>query len=203
MHVQVFRLKNSRKAFFIFPKKSYNEERLNGGKVLSQECSIIEDLIPLYKKQLLQASTIEFVEQHLTTCQQCQQLVANSSTQNAYLPMKRTVSFFHIIFIVLSFMFAINSSLLGNQKGFVISYALFGCLSYLFYKNIWIVFIISSLPVFVWAIINNLNNELYITIFSLTEIGALVIGAGYIALLHTIFALIGAAFAILLRRVFQ
>jgi len=100
-------------------------------------------------------------------------------------------------------MFAINSSLLGNQKGFVISYALFGCLSYLFYKNIWIVFIISSVPVFVWAIINNLNNGLYITTFSLTEIGTLVIGAGYIALLHTIFALIGAAFAILLRRVFQ
>ena len=43
---------------------------------------------------MLQASTIEFVEQHLTTCQQCQKLVANSSTQNAYLPMKRTVSFF-------------------------------------------------------------------------------------------------------------
>jgi len=117
--------------------------------------------------------------------------------------MKRTLSFFHIIFIVLSFMFAINSSLLGNQKGFVISYALFGCLSYLFYKNIWIVFIISSVPVFVWAIINNLNNGLYTTTYSFAEIGALVIGASYIALLHTIFALLGAAFAILLRRFFQ
>jgi len=30
-------------------------------------------------------------------------------------------------------------------------------------------------------------------------LGALVMGAGYIALLHTIFALLGAAFAILLR----
>ncbi|WP_141905184.1 zf-HC2 domain-containing protein [Lysinibacillus sp. Y5S-8] len=170
---------------------------------MSQECSIVEDLIPLYKKQMLQALTIEFVEQHLTTCQQCQRLTHSQPTQDEYLPMKRTLSFFHIIFIVLSFMFAINSSLLGNQKGFVISYALFGCLSYLFYKNIWIVFIISSVPVFVWAIINNLNNGLYITTYSFTEIGALVIGASYIALLHTIFALLGAAFAILLRRFFQ
>lgn len=152
---------------------------------------------------MLQALTIEFVEQHLTTCQQCQRLTHSQPTQDEYLPMKRTLSFFHIIFIVLSFMFAINSSLLGNQKGFVISYALFGCLSYLFYKNIWIVFIISSVPVFVWAIINNLNNGLYITTYSFTEIGALVIGASYIALLHTIFALLGAAFAILLRRFFQ
>ncbi len=100
-------------------------------------------------------------------------------------------------------MFAINSSLLGNQMGFVISYAIFGCLSYLFYKNIWIVFIISSVPVFVWAIIDNLTNELYITTYSLTEFGALLMGAGYIALLHTIFALVGAAFAILLRKIFK
>jgi len=97
-------------------------------------------------------------------------------------------------------MFAINSSLLGNQKSFVVSYAIFGCLTYFFYKNIWIVFTISSVPVFVWAIINNINNPLYITNYSFTEFGALLIGAGYIALLHTIFALIGSAFAILLRR---
>ena len=97
-------------------------------------------------------------------------------------------------------MFAINSSLLGNQKSFVVSYAIFGCLTYFFYKNIWIVFSISSVPVFVWAIINNIINPLYISTYSFTEIGALLIGAGYIALLHTIFALIGAAFAIILRR---
>ncbi len=174
-----------------------------GGKVLSQECSIVEDLIPLYKKQALQKPTIAFIEQHLASCQKCQQLTSQKQLPIEYLPMKRTLSFFHIVFIVLSFMFAINSSLLGNQKGFVISYALFGCLSYLFYKNIWIIFIISSVPVFVWAIINNLNNELYTTSYSLTEIGALIVGAGYIALLHTIFALLGAAFAILLRRIFK
>ncbi|MEA0562139.1 zf-HC2 domain-containing protein [Lysinibacillus irui] len=170
---------------------------------MSQECSIVEDLIPLYKKQALQKPTIAFIEQHLESCQKCQQLTSSKQLPIEYLPMKRTLSFFHIVFIVLSFMFAINSSLLGNQKGFVISYALFGCLSYLFYKNIWIIFIISSVPVFVWAINNNLNNELYTTSYSLTEIGALIVGAGYIALLHTIFALLGAAFAILLRRIFK
>jgi len=172
---------------------------LIGGRVLSEECPIVEDLLLLYKKQMLQAPTILFVEQHLANCSHCQQLASSKKVLKEYIPMKKTLSFFHIIFIVLSFMFSINSSLLGNQLGFVISYAIFGCLSYLFYKNIWIVFIISSVPVFVWAIINNLNNELYITNYSFTELGALVMGAGYIALLHTIFALLGAAFAILLR----
>ncbi len=170
---------------------------------MSEECPIIEDLLPLYKKQMLQASTLIYVEQHLAKCPHCQQLFSSVQIQKEYIPMKKTLSFFHIIFIVLSFMFAINSSLLGNQMGFVISYAIFGCLSYLFYKNIWIVFIISSVPVLVWAIIDNLTNELYITAYSLTEFGALVMGASYIALLHTIFALVGAAFAILLRKIFK
>ncbi len=36
--------------------------------------------------------------------------------------------------------------------------------------------------------------------FSFIDIGSLIVGASYIALLHTIFALLGAAFAIVLRR---
>jgi len=35
---------------------------------LSQECSIVEDLLPLYNKRALQAATIQFVEQHLANC---------------------------------------------------------------------------------------------------------------------------------------
>ncbi|MGE7675687.1 zf-HC2 domain-containing protein [Lysinibacillus sp. NPDC094403] len=167
---------------------------------MSQECSIVEDLLPLYKKQALQATTIEFVEHHLANCEHCRQFATSKQSQVYNLPMKRTVTFFHVVFIVLSFMFAINSSLLGNQTSFAISYAIFGCLTYFFYKNIWIVFAISSVPVFVWAIINNLNNSLYVTHYSLTEIGTLLIGASFIAILHTIFALFGAAFAILFRR---
>lgn len=181
-------------------KKSYNGRRSNGGKILSQECSIVEDLLPLYKKQALQATTLEYVEQHLANCEHCRQFATSKQSLGYHLLMKRTITFFHLVFIVLSFMFAINSSLLGNQTGFAISYAIFGSLTYFFYKNIWIVFAISSIPVFVWAIINNINNSLYVTHYSLTEIGTLLIGASYIALLHTIFALFGAAFAIMFRR---
>ncbi|MEQ6357488.1 zf-HC2 domain-containing protein [Lysinibacillus sp. M3] len=167
---------------------------------MSQECSIVEDLLPLYKKQAIQANTIQFVEHHLANCEHCRQLATSKQALGNPLLMKKTVSFFHLVFIVLSFMFAINSSLLGNQTSFVVSYAIFGCLTYFFYKNIWIVFAISSVPVFVWAIIDNINNPLYVTYYSFAEIGTLLIGASYIALLHTIFALIGAAFAILFRK---
>ncbi|MFJ7668695.1 zf-HC2 domain-containing protein [Lysinibacillus sp. NPDC097195] len=167
---------------------------------MSHECSVVEDLLPLYKTNGLQADTTDFIEQHLANCKHCQQLAASKLSSNHNLSMKSTLTFFHLVFIVLSFMFALNSSLLGNHKSFVALYALFGCLTYLFYKNIWIVFAISSIPVFVWAIINNFSNPLYIKNFSLIEISSLIAGASYIALLHTIFALLGSAFAIILRR---
>ena len=173
-----------------------------GGKSLSQECSIVEDLLPLYLKRTLQSDTMRFIENHIASCESCRQLTSAQPPPSQKRPMKRTLTFFHLVFIVLSFMFALNSSLLGNNLSFIVSYAIFGCLTYLFYKNIWIVFVISFTPVFVWAIIDNFNTSLYITHSSFSDIGALLIGATFIAILHTIFALIGSAIAIILRKFF-
>lgn len=170
---------------------------------MSQACSIVKDLLPLYKNEALQANTVKFIEQHIACCEHCQQLAYSQPLPKPSIPFKQTLSFFHVIFIVLSFMFALNSSLLGNHLGFVVSYALFGCLTYLFYKNSWIVFTISFIPVFVWAIIDNVMNPLYITMTSLPDIGTLLLGATFIAILHTIFALLGSAIAIILRKFFR
>ncbi|MGN4125102.1 zf-HC2 domain-containing protein [Lysinibacillus sphaericus] len=170
---------------------------------MSQECSIVEDLLPLYKKQALRADTVKFIEQHIASCAHCQLHTYSQPLPKPTIHFKQTLSFFHVIFIVLSFMFALNSSLLGNQLGFVVSYALFGCLTYLFYKNSWIVFAISFIPVFVWAIIDNVMNPLYIGKTSLSDIGTLLLGATFIAILHTIFALLGSAIAIILRKFFR
>lgn len=170
---------------------------------MSQKCSIVEDLLPLYFKHTLQSDTVRFIENHIASCERCQQLTCAQPSHNQKRPMKRTLTFFHLVFIVLSFMFALNSSLLGNNLSFIVSYAIFGCLTYLFYKNIWIVFVISFTPVFVWAIINNFNTPLYITHSSFSDLGALLVGASFIAILHTIFALLGSAIAIILRKFFQ
>lgn len=174
-----------------------------GGKALSHECSIVEDLLPLYHKRTLQNDTALFVEQHIATCVDCQKLVSIQPSTDENISLKRTLTFFHLIFIVLSFMFALNSSLLGNNLSFIVSYAIFGCLTYLFYKNIWIVFVISFTPIFFWTIIANFNNSLYITNSSLADIGELLIGASFIAILHTIFALLGSAFAITFRNLLR
>ncbi|MFJ7951500.1 zf-HC2 domain-containing protein [Lysinibacillus sp. NPDC096418] len=170
---------------------------------MSQECSIVEDLLALYLKRTLQNDTLHFIENHIASCERCQQLASAQPPPSQKRPMKRTLTFFHLVFIVLSFMFALNSSLLGNNFSFIVSYAIFGCLTYLFYKNIWIVFVISFIPVFVWAIIDNLYTPLYITHTSFADIGALLVGASFIAILHTIFALLGSAMAIILRNFFM
>ncbi len=36
-----------------------------------KECKIVEDLLPLYKEKLLSKESIEFVEKHLTECEDC------------------------------------------------------------------------------------------------------------------------------------
>ena len=174
-----------------------------GGMSLSQKCSIIEDLLPLYIKQNLQTDTIRFIENHLASCEHCQQLIDEKTISRQNRSLKHTFGFFHLLFIVLSFMFALNSSLLGNNFSFIVSYALVGCLTYLFYNNVWIVFIISFTPVFVWAIINNSFTSLYITHSSFSDMSELVIGACFIAILHTIFALFGSAIAIILKKIIK
>lgn len=80
---------------------------------MSQACSIVEDLLPLYKNEALQANTVKFIEQHIACCEHCQQLAYSQPSPKPSIPFKQTLSFFHVIFIVLSFMFALNSSLLG------------------------------------------------------------------------------------------
>lgn len=175
-------------------------ESMIGGRSLSRECTITEDLLPLYLKRQLRPDTVRFVENHIASCERCQELIYGQRPLTSNRSMRHTWTFFHLIFIVLSFMFALNSSLLGSNLSFIVSYAIFGCLTYLFYKNVWIVFIISFTPVFFWAIINNFSTSLYITHSSFSDIGVLLVGASFIAILHTIFALLGSAIAIISKK---
>ena len=78
---------------------------------MSQECSIIEDLLPLYVTRDLQTDTLHFIEAHVASCKHCQQLLIEKTTATQNSSMKQTFGFFHLLFIVLSFMFALNSSL--------------------------------------------------------------------------------------------
>lgn len=176
-------------------------ESIIGERFLSHECTIIEDLLPLYLKHQLRPDTVRFIENHIVSCERCQQLISGQPTLTPNRSIKHKWTFFHLIFIVLSFMFALNSSLLGNNLSFIVSYAIFGYFTYLFYKNVWIVFFISFTPIFFWAIINNFSTPLYFNHSNFSDLVILLVGASYMAIIHTIFALFGSAIAIILQKI--
>ena len=40
------------------------------------DCSIVQDLLPLYIEEMLQPDTVEYVEDHLSGCEGCTSLLA-------------------------------------------------------------------------------------------------------------------------------
>ncbi|MBO1003959.1 zf-HC2 domain-containing protein [Pseudogracilibacillus auburnensis] len=160
---------------------------------MNKDCFIAEDLMPLYNEGLLQDETASWLEAHLKTCRNCRELahlskepvekVAMESTVNHDKMMgkiKLRLSIYQIIFVGLSFFFAIKTSLLNDSFGFILSYTVLGVLTYLFYKNIWIVIAIAFLPNFIWSLID-------ISEFSFNGI----VGSIFIGVIHLSFALVG------------
>ena len=128
---------------------------------MSKYCFIIEDLLPLYNEGLLQEGTGEWLESHLAGCENCQELAQLSIEPVEKEPISSTVnhdkmmgsiklklSIYQIIFVGLSFFFAIKTSLLSESFGFILSYTIMGLVAFLFYRSFKIVIAIAFLPIF-------------------------------------------------------
>lgn len=170
---------------------------------MNKDCSIAEDLMPLYNEGLLQDETVSWLEDHLKTCENCRDLAQLSKEPVEKEPIDSTVnhdkmmgkiklklSIYQIIFVGLSFYFAIKTSLLNDSFGFILSYTVLGVLTFLFYKNIWIVIAITFLPNFIWSLID-------ISEFSFNGI----VGSIFIGVIHLSFALIGSIIGWLILQV--
>ncbi|WP_262421798.1 zf-HC2 domain-containing protein [Bacillus aquiflavi] len=109
---------------------------------------IVEDLLPLYSEGLLSVETTKWLEEHLEQCEHCKELAALSKDSIVKEPVESTVdqkkmfkqinrklSLYQIIFVTLSFIFAIQTSLLNESFGFILSYTILGLITYLFYKD--------------------------------------------------------------------
>ena len=78
------------------------------------DCSIVQDLLPLYIEEMLQPDTVEYVEDHLSGCEGCTDLLAelksadspapdtkNSKDDRAVLKrLKKNLSFRHIALVL-------------------------------------------------------------------------------------------------------
>ena len=94
-------------------------------------CKITEDLLPLYEENLVQPETKQWIEQHLASCPNCQKLTSATMEELPALPSPKKaaskmikhahlkLTIYQLLFVILSFAFAINTSLLNESFTFI------------------------------------------------------------------------------------
>ncbi|MEI2401072.1 hypothetical protein, partial [Paenibacillus phytohabitans] len=109
--------------------------------------------------------------------------------------IKRRLALYQLIFVGLSFFLAIQTSMLNDSFGFILWYTVLGLLTYLFYKDMKIVFYISFIPIFIWSISGNISDYMSGDIVGAVSFGPFllqsIIGSILVTLLHYVFAFIG------------
>jgi hypothetical protein len=173
---------------------------------------IIEDLLPLYEEGLLSEETQAWLEEQAKNNKEYAKLLAVSSqtlpetviespidSKKMFQQINRRLAIFQIIFVGLSFLLAINTSILNESFGFILWYSVLGFVTFLFYKDMKIVFSIAFLPIFFWSIGSNIMNYYTghyiegVTFFRFVLDSFL--GSMLLSVIHFIFAIIGSIIA--------
>ena len=185
---------------------------------MDKKCFIIEDLLPLYNEQLLKEETKQWVEEHLSECESCCSLskkvkeelpkesFTSSSDSNLMLKkVNRRLSSYQIVFVALSFFFAVKTSMLNSSFEFILWYTVLGLITYLFYRDIKIVFLLAFIPIFLWSVgegvmdytSGNYDKSVSFISFLLSCIGSAV----FTSVIHYIFAVIGSVMGMLIEKI--
>ncbi|MEO4053827.1 zf-HC2 domain-containing protein [Solibacillus sp. CAU 1738] len=188
------------------------------------ECKIVEDLLPLFEENLLQEETTKWVNEHLAHCSTCRTKTnielteipkpiprKTAATMIKNVHIKLTI--YQLLFVLLSFAFAMSTSIFTGSFQFILSYFVLGICTFYFYRN-WILTIcIAIIPIFIWTIYDTIasfgsyNNwylqqmEYYDSIFSL--FGSLIGGGLLMGLIHTIFTILGVIVVVLVTKSFE
>lgn len=172
---------------------------------MSSDCFIAEDLLPLYNEGLLQDETAVWLKDHLSSCDNCrglEELSKEPIEKNAlqspvdndkmFSKINLKLSVYQVIFVALSFFFAMKTSLHNESFGFILSFTVLGFVTYFFYHRLILVITIAFLPTFLWSVGQSMNEEISVL--------DAVWGAGFLALIHLIFAIAGSLVAFLLLK---
>jgi|SRR5690625_3237759 len=182
------------------------------------DCRIVEDLLPLYEEGLIQPETKAWIEDHFKRCPTCAEKAAQSELplQKEVMPepmdhekmmskITFKISIYQLILVGISFFLAIQTSIVKENFEFILAYTLLGLVTYLFYKNIFIVMLVSFVPVFAWQLIDMFSQLIYNAdqfSESRLEFGLnFVMGAGLWAGLHLLFSIIGMMIAMLIFKI--
>lgn len=55
-----------------------------------------------------------------------------------------------IFFVAVAFILAMGTTVMNNKSGFILTYALLGAVTYLFYRSILIAVLLAGIPNFIW-----------------------------------------------------
>jgi len=185
-----------------------------------EKCYIVEDLLPLYHDDLLQEESREWLEEHVSHCQKCKNLMRISKQpivkeviepELDYEKMIKKnnfkISLYQILFLGISFFLAIRSTILMEDFSFVLYYTILGFVTYLFYKRYVTVMLISFMPIFLYQIgslLLEINSVLEHLDSSLGEfLRDILLGSFIFAGIPLLFALIGATIGLFTLKLFE
>ncbi|MFD2042693.1 hypothetical protein ACFSTA_00055 [Ornithinibacillus salinisoli] len=180
---------------------------------------IVEDLLPLYEEGLLSNETTKWVEEQIEENGELQKLAqrlqnplekeevpntSEGSRDKMFKKINRRLSLYQIIFVALSFLLAIQTSLLNDSFGFILWYTVLGIVSYLFYSDMKMVFLLSFIPIFIWSVVDGISDYLAGHIAmdaSLFMYGFDVLQmAIFVSVIHYLFALVGSVIGLLIKK---
>lgn len=178
---------------------------------MNTRCSVTQDLLPLYEEELLQLSTQRFVEEHLQSCQECRHIAEKSKIPlpaeirpgGASKKMIRNITVklttIQIFFVAIAFILAITTTVMNDNNGFILTYAILGAVTYLFYRSVLIAVLLAGVPNFIWNCLLYMTDwfgEFYATSFS----EALQITLTTL-IIHLIFTFIGIAIGLCILKI--
>ncbi|MEK3763415.1 zf-HC2 domain-containing protein [Solibacillus sp. FSL K6-4121] len=129
---------------------------------MNKECPVIQDLLPLYEEDLVQIGTKQFVDEHLKSCQACRHIAEQSQiplpvevehgggSKKMIRKITLKLTTIQIFFVAIAFILAMGTTVMNNNSGFILTYALLGAVTYLFYRSIVIAVLLAGVPNFIW-----------------------------------------------------
>ena len=190
-----------------------------------KDCHLVEDLWPLYEENLVQPKTKKWIEEHVKSCESCQELhdgtVETIAIPDNTLQADKTIAtaiiklhVYQLLLVALSFIFAMNTSLFKNEGfQFILSYFVLGIVVYYFYKNWLLTVVIAFIPTFIWSIydviisynsLEQWRQEIEQSERSLWQVFLDYMLSGVFAGgIHTLFTILGILFVILIQKAFE
>lgn len=188
------------------------------------DCRIVEDLLPLYEEDLLHKETVDWIETHLSTCESCRSRANETLAAFPAAPIKpkktaaammknvrSKLAIYQLLFVLLSFAFAMSTSIFADSFQFILSYFILGFSTFYFYRSWIFTILISMMPIIIWSIYDTIasygsyhqwytqaleNHDSVAGLFGMLLGSSLLMG-----IIHTLFAALGAVVALLTMKI--